>query len=88
MRKVFFAIYDDANRKIPYFSYFQAPFVIYRTPNVGFIEELSALGFEPTAVLLEEDIAHLLEESYNNEALSDEDLQWLLKHKSKWVIQE
>lgn len=86
MSKLFFAIYDDAARTIPFRCYHAHQNTIYRTANMGFIEELSGKGFDPTAMLLEEDITDLKAGNYSNEALSPEDITFLKDCISNWAM--
>lgn len=84
MAKIFFAIYDDSTRKVPHRTFQKIPYVIYRTTNMGFVEELSGLGFEPTAVLLEEDIAALKDGQHSDDSMTEEDIKFLNDHLEHW----
>lgn len=88
MSTVFFGIYDDTTRSIPFKIYHLNPITIYRTANMGFVEELSGLGFEPTAILLEEDIAELKSGSYANESISEKELKFLQETVHRWALKE
>lgn len=88
MPKVFIAMYDDSARKVPCRMFHKTPNTIYRTANMGFVEELSAAGFEPTAVLLEEDIETIKDGTYSDDALSAEDVTFLKDHLSHWVLKD
>lgn len=86
--KTFFAIYDDTAREIPMRIFQRRPYTIYRTANMGLVEELSGLGFEPDAMLLEEDIAELKAGNYTNDSLDEEDLKFLIEDIDHWILRE
>ncbi len=86
MWKIFFAIYDDSTKEVPYRSFHRTPISIYRTANMGFVEELSGLGFEPTAVFLEEDIEEIKNGNFSSDAVEAEDLQFLRDFIGKWEL--
>lgn len=88
MYKVFIAMYDDTTKAVPYKSYTVRPITVYRTANMEFIEELSGLGFEPLAVLLEEDIEEIRNGSYTNDAVEAKDLTLLTEAISHWELKE
>lgn len=84
MSKVFVAIYDDSAVRILHKFYHETPITVYRTTNVGFVEELSAIGHEPLAVLLEEDIEDLRKGNYKDNSLDPDDILFLQKSLPKW----
>lgn len=84
MASVFYAIYDDSATTIPFKMIHRSPITIYRTSNMSLIEEISATGLEPSAVLLEEDIDALRNGGYNNGEVSPTDLDFLTSTISKW----
>lgn len=85
MAKVFVAIYDDSATKIPHRFYHEGQNTVYRTTNVGFVEELSAIGHEPLAVLLEEDIQELEKGTYTGDNMTQEDLDFLKDSLIRWA---
>lgn len=87
MSKIFFAIYDDAAKSVPFRIFHKTPNTIYRTADMGFIETLGAEGFEPTAVLLEEDIADIKSGGYDGD-LAPEDLEFLATNFEDWALPE
>lgn len=88
MSTVFFGIYDDTSRPVPFKIHHLNPITIYRTANMGFVEELSGLGFEPTAILLEEDIAELKNGTYANESISEKELKFLQDTVHSWSLKD
>lgn len=54
---------------------------------MGFIETLGAEGFEPSAVLLEEDIADLKSGSFSGD-LTPEDVEFLTTNLEEWALPE
>lgn len=86
MIKVIVAVYDDAAKSVPFRVFNKKPHIIYRTANMEFIEELSNLGFEPLAVLLEEDIDNIKAGSFTNDSLAPEDIAFLTDHQEDWVL--
>lgn len=86
MRKIFVAMYDDSTKEVPFFCFHSHFATVYRTANMGFIEELSSCGAEPTAILLEEDVADLLQDSFVNDDMAEEDLDFLKEHYHKWSL--
>lgn len=87
MSKIFFAIYDDAAKSVPFRIFHKTPNTIYRTADMGFIETLGAEGFEPSAVLLEEDIADLKSGSFSGD-LTPEDVEFLTTNLEEWALPE
>lgn len=85
MAKVFVAIYDDSATKIPHRFYHEGQNTIYRTTNVGFVEQLSALGHEPDAVLLEEDIEDLQNDTFTGDNMDPADIHFLKTSFIKWA---
>lgn len=88
MSALFYAIYDDTARPIPLKIYHFNPITIYRTANMALVEELSGKGFEPTAMLLEEDIAELRAGNYANEEISDSEMEFLKNTVNSWAMKE
>ncbi len=84
MYKIIFAVYDSTARNVPDKFVQKVPYTIYRSTNTGFIEELSAKGFESSAVLLEEDITALKEGSYTNDGLDPNDIEFFTQHLPLW----
>lgn len=84
--RIFFAIYDDSSKSVPFRLYGNSKFIVYRTANMGLVEELSNLGFEPTAMLLEEDIEAVQNGSYTNSDLTQEDLDSLIGTVDHWKL--
>lgn len=85
---VVFAIYDDTSRPVPFKIYQTNPITVYRTANMAFVEELTQLGYEPSAILLEEDIGELKNSNYQNEGLTPHDLEVLVKTVNSWSLVE
>lgn len=88
MYKVFFAIYDDAARHVPHKFVFKNPYAMYRSTSMSFVEELSEQGYEPLAVLLEDDIQHLKEDSYTNDGVDAQDIAFLKENLKRWEWSE
>lgn len=84
MPTVFYAIYDDAAVRIPFKMIHKSPITVYRTSNMSLIEEISAMGIDPKAVLLEEDIESLKNGGYSNDDVTPEELEFLVNTVSQW----
>lgn len=84
MASIFYAIYDDKAAPIPFKLIHRSPFTVYRTSNMGLIEEFSGMGLDPTAVLLEEDIESIRNGSFANDEVSSEDLEFLVSTIVDW----
>lgn len=84
MPSIFYAIYDDSAITIPFKMVHKSPITVYRTSNMGLMEEISAMGFEPTAVLLEEDVESLKSQSYSNDDVTPEELEFLSATVTQW----
>lgn len=86
MTKIFVAIYDDASKEVSFKCYQKEQIILYRTANMGFIEEISQIGYEPTAILLEEDMTALQAGKYENSDITQDDLDFLHKSYQHWAI--
>lgn len=84
MSAIFYAIYDDSATTIPFKMIHRSPYTVYRTSKTGLIEEVSALGLEPKAVLLEEDIESLRKGEYTNDEVSGEEMEFLAATVTIW----
>lgn len=84
MASVFFAIYDDSAAPVPFKMMHKNPVTIYRTANMSLMEEISGMGFEPKAVLLEEDIESLMNGGYTNDDITTDEMKFLTETSSQW----
>lgn len=84
MASIFCAIYDDSATTIPFALIHKNPYTIYRTSNMELIEEISAMGYEPKAVLLEEDIDSLRNGEYSSDDVSPDELEFLTTNLKAW----
>lgn len=84
MAAIFYAIYDDSAVTIPFKIVHKNPVTIYRTSNMELIEEISAMGYEPKAVLLEEDIDSVKNGSYANDDATADELKFLMDSVGQW----
>lgn len=84
MASIFYAVYDDAATTIPLKIIHKNPITVYRTSNMELIEQISGMGFEPKAVMLEEDIELLMQGNYSNDDISEEEMAFLVKTASSW----
>lgn len=84
MASIFYAVYDDSTTTIPLKIIHKNPITVYRTSNMELIEQISGMGFEPKAVMLEEDIELLKQGSYSNDDITAEEMEFLVKTASAW----
>lgn len=88
MASIFYAVYDDSSKSVPFLVMHRNPITIYRTANMELIEQISAMGFDPKAVLLEEDIESLKTGAYENDEIPPDELEYLVNTVAKWSLPE
>lgn len=84
MYKIIFAVYDSTAGNVPDKFVQKVPYTIYRSKSESFIDDLSAKGYETSAVLREDDIAALKEGTFTHEGLQPNDIEFLTKHLALW----
>ncbi|MFI3253167.1 MAG: hypothetical protein R3Y63_02335 [Eubacteriales bacterium] len=86
MASIFYAVYDDSTKAVPFMIVHRNPITIYRTANMELIENISAMGFDPKAVLLEEDIESLVNGDYQNDEIPADELEFLVNTSKQWAL--
>lgn len=83
---LYMAIYDDSSKEVPFRCFHSGTNTIYRTANMGFVEELTGQGFEPTVILLEEDIDEIKGGTYTNADIGQSGLDFLRDNWGRWAL--
>lgn len=85
MEKVFVAIYEDAEEKVPHRFYHEGQNTVYRTTKKDFVEKLKELGHDPVITLSEADIEGLQNNTFQADNVTEEDIEFLKRSLVKWA---
>lgn len=82
--KLFFALYQDDSSEFDNKIVYKNHMVIYKSNNSQLLDELGENGYEATVVLTPDDFENIKSGSLVNEAITEEEMEFLEKSFTTW----
>lgn len=84
MGRIFFAVYEENLVGFHHKILYKSNITVYRTTRKGLMDELKAQGFNITAILFENDIETLKNDTFSSDTVTESDVKFLKENMIRW----